>query len=232
MTDELFREDPYLRTCAATVTGVDDEGVYLDQTVFYPTGGGQPGDTGHLLVDDRELSVEEAASGSRGVLHRLGPDHGLNPGDAVTATIDWARRHRHMRMHTTMHLLCSLVDGDVTGGALTDVKARLDFDLPDPTLDKAVLTAGLLALVEADHPVETEWVTDAELEERPELVRTMSVRPPRGVGRVRLVHVVGVDLQACGGTHVARTSEIARVRVKKIEKKGARNRRVRLVFDD
>ena len=235
----LFRNDPYLTSCQATVTAVGDGWVELDQTVFYATSGGQPGDSGTLRWGGSEVAVATAAKGeaSDQVRHILPDGQGAPPvGTAVEAAIDWPRRHRHMRMHTAMHLLCSLVEGDVTGGQVGAEKSRLDFNLPTASLDKEDLTERLNALVEADHPVAARWIDDAELQERPELVRTMSVKPPSGQGKVRLLLIGGddapIDLQPCGGTHVARTGEIGRLRVSKIENKGRQNRRVNIVLED
>ncbi|MEM7445152.1 MAG: alanyl-tRNA editing protein [Pseudomonadota bacterium] len=234
----LFRDDAYLTTCSATVTEVGDDWVVLDQTVFYPTGGGQPGDTGSLKWDGAEVSVTNAIKGDTPdqVRHILSED-AVAPavGTQVEASIDWPRRHRHMRMHTAMHLLCSLVEGDVTGGQVGAEKSRLDFNLPATALDKEALTAQLNDLVAADHPVDARWITDDELGQRPELVRTMSVKPPMGQGRVRL-QLIGddetpVDLQPCGGTHVRRTGEIGPLRISKIENKGRQNRRVNIVLE-
>ena len=236
MTEELFREDSYNRTCEAVVTAVDGAGVRLDRTVFYVTGGGQPGDCGVLrAADGREVAVtdtvKDRASGD--IVHV--PADGsaaLVPGDTVTAEIDWDRRHRLMRMHTCMHLLSSLIPEGVTGGSVGPDKSRVDFNLPDQSLDKGHLTTELNRLIEEDHPVGFRWITDDEMAAQADLVRTMSVKPPTGAGRVRLVDIPGVDLQPCGGTHVASTAEIGRVRVAKIENKGRHNRRVNLVFDE
>lgn len=234
MTEELFRQDAYLKSCEARVVAVDEAGVRLDRTVFYPEGGGQPGDTGHLrLADGRELKVVDTRKhpGSGEPAHMLEPDAAAPVvGDTVTAMLDWERRHRHMRMHTCMHLLCSLVAGSVTGGQLGEAKGRLDFDLPNTAIDKEKLTAELNRLVTEDHPVTPRWITDAELAANPGLVRTMSVKPPTGSGQVRLLEIEGVDLQPCGGTHVARTGEIGPVAVGKIENKGRQNRRINIVF--
>ncbi|MEJ2480669.1 MAG: alanyl-tRNA editing protein [Acidihalobacter sp.] len=233
-TDRLFESDPYRQSCDTRILAVHPQGVELEATVFYPEGGGQPGDTGVLrLHDGRELRVIDTRKGDEpgSVLHVLEEvPAGLAPGEAVAAVIDWERRHQHMRMHTCLHLLCSLVDAGVTGGSIGAEKARLDFDLPEATLDKEVLSAELNSLVERDLPVGMRWISDEELDASPELVRTMSVSPPRGAGRVRLVEVQGADLQPCGGTHVARTGEIGRVVVSKIEKKGRQNRRVIIRF--
>ena len=231
MTDELFRDDAYLRTCEATVTAVHEHGLELDRTVFYPTGGGQPGDQGVLVTaEGAEIAVVDTRKGEEGgqILHvtaEPAPDRLI--GERVEARIDWTRRHRLMRVHTTLHLLCSLVPAGVTGGAIRDDgTGRLDFDMPESLLDKALLTDGLNRLVSEDHPVSSRWITEAELDASEDLVRTMSVAPPRDQGRVRLMEVDGVDLQACGGTHVAMTGEIGELRVRKIEKKGKHNRRV------
>ena len=236
MTEEVFREDAYVRTCEAVVSAVDDTGVRLDRTVFYVTGGGQPGDTGILrTADGRQLAVTDTRRdpGSGDIVH-VAAEAGavLAPGDAVSAEIDWTRRHRLMRMHTCMHLLCTVIPEGVTGSSVGADKSRLDFDLPGRSLDKEHLTAELDRLVAEDHAVAHRWITDADMQAQPDLVRTMSVQPPAGAGRVRLVEISGVDLQPCGGTHVASTAEIGRVRVSKIENKGKHNRRVNLVFDE
>lgn len=233
MTDELFRLDAYLRECDSVVTGTKDNGVFLDRTVFYPVGGGQPGDSGVLrLPDGAALRVIDTRkdSDSDQILHICEgelPD-GLG-GQSVKGEIDWDRRHRLMRVHTLLHLLCALVPAGVTGGSIRDDgTGRLDFDIPESTLDKELLTAELNRLVVEDHPVRARWISELELDANPELVRTMSVQPPRGQGQIRVLEIEDVDLQPCGGTHVARTSEIGSARVRKIEKKGKRNRRVNL----
>jgi misacylated tRNA(Ala) deacylase len=233
-TGELFREDAYLKSCEAVVTAVDDKGIRLDRTVFYPTGGGQPGDTGRLrATDGTVIEVRDTVKGAEpGEIVHV-PAEGapaVLPGMKVTAEIDWDRRHRLMRMHTCLHLLSSIVTGEVTGGQVSDGKGRLDFNLPDGAPDKDEITAALNRLVAEDHPTGTKWITDAEMTARPELVRTMSVKPPMGRGRVRLLEIEGVDLQPCGGTHVARTAEIGAVECVKIENKGKMNRRINLAF--
>ncbi len=230
MTEELFRDDAYLKSCEATVTKVDDQGIRLDRTVFYPMGGGQPGDTGTLtLADGRTIRIADTRKGQEPgeIIHLLAPEQ-VRPevGSKVIAALDWERRHKHMRVHTALHLLSSVIVGSVTGGQIGDTKGRLDFDLPDTSLDKEAIEARLNALVQADHATTTQWITDEEMDQRPDLVKTMSVKPPRGAGRVRLLVIPGVDLQACGGTHVARTGEIGRLQVAKIENKGKHNRRV------
>ncbi len=233
MTIELFREDAYLRECGATVLAAGTEGIVLDRTVFYPRGGGQPGDAGWLIrADGSRLAVTDTRRGESGILHL--PESGVplpGTGERVTAVLDWERRHRHMRMHTCLHLLCSLIPAGVTGGAIRDGSGRLDFDLPGQSLDREALTTALNRIVAADHPVTSRWIDAAELDARPELVRTLSVQPPRGRGRVRLVEVAGVDLQPCGGTHVARTGEIGPVTVTRVENKGRNNRRVSVTLD-
>lgn len=234
--DALFRDDAYARHCTATVLSVDERGIRLDRTVFYPTGGGQPGDTGILRFDGGELRIIDTVKGDSGpddVIHV--PEAGAAlpaPGGAVEAVIDWDRRHRHMRMHTALHLLCAVVPGSVTGGQIGADKSRLDFNVPAESLDKDAITAAVNALIAADTPIGSRWITDDEMAASPELVRTMSVKPPTGSGRVRLLNVEGVDLQPCGGTHVARTGEIGGVTVTKIENKGKQNRRVVIALTD
>jgi misacylated tRNA(Ala) deacylase len=234
MTELLFREDAYLRSCAARVVAVDDRGIRLDRTVFYPAGGGQPGDTGVLrLPNGGEIAIIDTVKGDSAdeVIHVLAPDANRPaPGDVVTAEIDWLRRHRLMRMHTCLHLLCAVVPGAVTGGAIGDGRGRLDFDVPGAALDKEAIAAALNKLVAEGHAVAPRWIDEAELEARPELVRTMSVKPPTGAGKVRLLEIEGVDLQPCGGTHVRSTAEIGRIEIGKIENKGRQNRRINVTF--
>jgi misacylated tRNA(Ala) deacylase len=232
MTEELFREDSYLRECDASVVAADADGVTLDRTVFYPLGGGQPGDTGALAWDGGGAAVIDTRYGADGCIrHVVEPGADLPaPGVRVHATIDWDRRYRHMRMHTAMHLLGAVLRYGVTGGNISAEKSRLDFDMEE-AVDKEAVTAGIERLVAEDHPVRCRWITDAELDAQPELVRTMSVQPPRGQGRVRLLEIGSVDLQPCGGTHVRSTAEVGRVRIGKVEKKGRRNRRVNIHLD-
>jgi misacylated tRNA(Ala) deacylase len=237
-TEELFREDGYLQDCAATVTQIDAVGIRLDRTVFYPTGGGQPGDSGVLRrADGRTIAIADTRKGEVAgeIIHvPAEPVADLAPGETVTVTLDWARRHRHMRMHTCLHLLCAAVPAGVTGGSIGDGKGRLDFDLADSplVLDKLAIEAKLNELIAGNLPVSARWIDDEELAARPELIRTMSVKPPSGQGRVRLMEVAGTDLQPCGGTHVRATGEIGAVRIDKIESKGKRNRRVSLSLVD
>ena len=234
MTELLFRDDGYLRSCDARVTQVDDHGIRLDRTVFYPTGGGQPGDSGVLrLASGQEIEVVDTIKGELPdeVIHIAAPGSALpEPGTELLAEIDWDRRHRLMRMHTCLHLLCSIVPGAVTGGQVSDGRGRLDFDVPGSSLDKEAIASRLNALIAEGHPVGPRWITDEELAGQPELVRTMSVKPPSGTGRVRLMEISGIDLQPCGGTHVRNTAEIGSVAVTKIENKGKQNRRVILAF--
>jgi misacylated tRNA(Ala) deacylase len=232
VTEPLFQQDAYLRECRARVIEVLAEGVVLDRTVFYPLGGGQPGDTGALRsADGREWRVQDARKGEGGrIVHVLAG--GAPPpevGAEVEPRLDWERRHAHMRMHSCLHLLGSVLRFGVTGGQITADKGRLDFDTQEE-IDPVQVTAAVNALVEADHPTRSTWITDEELDRQPGLVRTMSVQPPRGAGRIRLLEIPGVDLQPCGGTHVARTGEIGRVAVTRVENKGRHNRRVYITF--
>ncbi|MDH5558394.1 MAG: alanyl-tRNA editing protein, partial [Alphaproteobacteria bacterium] len=215
MTEELFREDSYLKECEATVTAAAPGKVILDRTVFYPAGGGQPGDTGVLvLADGSEIVVTDTVKDEGGIAHLCAEDAALpSPGTKVTARIDWDRRYLHMRMHSCLHLLCAVVPCGVTGGQIGAEKSRLDFDIGEHTLDKEQITAELNRLIEEDLPLSHRWISDGELDANPDLVRTMSVQPPRGGGRIRLIDVEGTDLQPCGGTHVARTGEIGKVTV-------------------
>jgi misacylated tRNA(Ala) deacylase len=236
-TELLFRTDAYAREGEAVVVSAAPQGVVLDRTLFYPRAGGQPGDAGLLRWDGGETPVTEALKGENGaVLHVPAEGAPLPPpGAALRMALDWPRRHRLMRMHTALHLLCSLIPGaGVTGGQIGAERSRLDFDLPEPPTKEA-LTEGLRALVAANHPVTESWVDEAELDSNPGLVRTLSVKPPRGAGVVRLVRIgqedSPVDLQPCGGTHVRATGEIGTVTVTKLESKGKQNRRVYLVLE-
>ena len=237
MSEELFRDDATLLECAARITAIDATGVQLDRTVFYPQGGGQAGDAGVLcLADGRELRVADTRKGvlPGEILHLLAPDTdlaGVEAGMAVTARIDGERRRAHMRFHTATHLLCALVPHPVDGCSITQRYARLDFHMSEP-LDKQTLTDGIARLVAEAHVVRHRWISEAELDAQPALVRSMSVQPPRGQGRIRVLEIEGVDLQPCGGTHVANTADIGAVVVTKIEKKSAMTRRVVLGFAD
>lgn len=230
MTEEIFRDDAYQRSCTARVIGVDATGILLDRTVFYPMGGGQPGDAGRFLRADGAavlIADTRKGTGPGDILHVPAPDQPvLTVGESITAELDWARRHRLMRMHTCLHVLCAVIPYGVTGGQIGDTRSRLDFDIGEGSLDKDHIHAKLNELIATDKSVVPRWITDAELAAQPELVRTMSVKPPSGAGRVRLLDIDGIDLQPCGGTHVARLGEIGPVIVEKIENKGKRNRRV------
>jgi misacylated tRNA(Ala) deacylase len=233
MTELLFRADPYATACAARVVAAGPDGVRLDRTVFYPAGGGQPGDQGVLVLDGHGIAVIDAlkGAGEGEVVHRLAADaEAPEPGSTVRAELDWQRRYRLMRMHSALHLLCAAVAEPVTGGQIGDGKGRLDFDVRGDALHKERILERIMAWIEADRPIHEHWIEAGELERRPELVRTMSVRPPASGGRIRLVEIEGVDLQACGGTHVRSTAEIGPLMVGKIENKGRQNRRVHLAF--
>ncbi|MBH0239914.1 alanyl-tRNA editing protein [Methylobrevis albus] len=234
----LFRDDAYLPVAEATVVAADEAGVVLDRTIFYATGGGQPGDTGHLeLADGSRLDVSEAVwadAEKTTVRLKLAADAAPpTVGTTVVQHLDWARRYRLMRMHTALHLLSVALPYPVTGGQIGADEGRLDFDVAEGAIDREAATAWVRAAVDADHAVTTEWITDAELEANPGLVKTMKVKPPMGSGRVRLVRIgTDVDLQPCGGTHVKSTAEVGAVHIGKIESKGKINRRVRLRFGD
>lgn len=236
-TELLFRADPYLQTAEARVLAHTPEGgIVLDRTVFYPTGGGQPGDSGLLVWDGGRLAIATAvkAEGGGVALVPAEPVPMPPPGAAVVQTLDWGRRHRHMRVHTALHLLSVVIPLPVTGGQIGAERGRLDFDMPDPPEAIDSLEQALNRLIDLDLKVTESWISDAELAANPGLVKTMSVKPPMGQGRVRLVRIgdVGaeVDLQPCGGTHVARTAEIGRVEIDKVEKKGRQNRRVSITL--
>lgn len=233
MTEALFRDDAYLKNCEATVVSVEDGAAVLDRTVCYPLGGGQPGDTGTISWADGTATIVDTRHGAEGSIRHVLAEGDSAPasGTAVTVTLDWDRRYRHMRMHTALHLLGSVLQFGVTGGNIGSEKSRLDFDMEDP-VDKEAVNAALRELVEKDAPVSCRWISDAELDAQPELVRTMSVKPPRGAGQIRLLEIAGIDLQPCGGTHLESTAEVGAVRVSKVEKKGRHNRRVNIVLDD
>ncbi|WP_375254996.1 alanyl-tRNA editing protein [Yoonia sp.] len=235
MTEMLFRTDAYARKAQGRVTALTDEGgIILDASLFYPTSGGQPGDSGKLRWGNHEIDIAttQKGDGDKIILIPAEPA-GLPPvGQAVTQVLNWDRRFRHMRVHTALHLLSVVIPQPVSGGAITAVKGRLDFDMPDAPGDKAALEADLNRLIACDMAITEEWISEDALDAQPSLVKTMSVQPPRGAGKIRLVRIgVGAetaDLQPCGGTHVAKTSEIGKVRLGKIEKKGRQNRRVYL----
>jgi len=235
-TDCLFRDDSYLKSCEARVVAITDQGgIVLDRTVFYANSGGQPGDTGTLTTSDgRRVTIANAVytdPGKTEIAHVPAPDApALAVGDAVTAAIDWDKRYGRMRMHTALHLLSAVLPYAVTGGSVGDADGRLDFDIPEAGLDKDAIATRLAGMIAADAAVSSRWISDAELEANPGLVKTMSVKPPMGTGRVRLIEIACLDLQPCGGTHVRRTGEIGAVQVAGVEKKGKQNRRVRIAL--
>ncbi|EEW23727.1 alanyl-tRNA editing protein [Rhodobacter ferrooxidans] len=239
MTRLLFRDDPYLQQAEAQVIGHTAEGgIVLDASIFYATGGGQPGDSGLLRWPGGRLTIATAikAEGDHIALVPAEPLALPPVGTVVMQHLDWTRRYRHMRVHTALHLLSVVIPLPVTGGQIGADRGRLDFDMPEPPEDIAALDAALNALIDRDLPVTESWITDAELAANPGLVKTLSVMPPVGQGRVRLIGIgqggARIDLQPCGGTHVARTAEIGRVEIGRIEKKGRQNRRVSLTLAD
>jgi len=233
-TELVFRADPYARSCAARVVSAEPGAVRLDRTVFYPAGGGQPGDRGTLrLISGTTIPIADTVKGGGEdeVIHVPAEGAPLPPvGVDLLAEIDWQRRHRHMRIHTCLHLLTAVVGAPVTGGQIAEDKGRLDFDMQDAALDKAAIEARLNELIASGARASARWISEAELDAQPALVKTMLVQPPRGQGRVRLMEIDGIDVQPCGGTHVASVGEIGPVKVLKIESKGKRNRRVTIGF--
>jgi misacylated tRNA(Ala) deacylase len=235
-TNCLFRDDSYLKESAARVLVVTEQGgIVLDRTVFYASSGGQPGDSGILTTPDgTRVAIENTIytdAAKTEIAHVPGPSSpALKPGDTVTATIDWDKRYARMRMHTALHLLSAVLPYAVTGGSVGESESRLDFDIPEAGLDKDAITAKVNEMIASNAAVSSRWISDEELAANPGLVKTMSVKPPMGTGRVRLIEIAGLDLQPCGGTHVRATAEIGAVRVTQIEKKGKQNRRVRLAL--
>lgn len=237
-TEAVFRDDSYLRELEATVVAINDRGgIILDRTVFYATSGGQPGDTGHFeRADGSRVAIAATVTGETKdeIIHVPAPDQSVPAvGEKVKAIIDWDRRHLLMRMHTACHLLSVVCPFPITGAAVAEDDSRVDFDIPDTGYSKEEVTAKLMELVRADHPVSIEWITDEQLAANPGLVKSKNVRPPSGTGRIRLVLIgenAAVDSQPCGGTHVARTGEIGEIHIGKIEKKGRENRRFRIRF--
>lgn len=234
MTALLFRDDAYLRTATARVVAVEQGAITLDRTIFYPLGGGQPGDTGELVRESGErIAIVDTRKGAvpGAVAHRLAPGAAApEPGESVTLEIDWERRYRLMRLHTALHVMSCVVVAPVTGGQIAPDKARLDFDIDMALLDAGRIAAETNALIERGVETRTVWITDEELDARPELVKTMSVQPPRGAGRIRLLEIPGIDLQPCGGTHVANIAEIGAIRVIRIRNEGRQNRRVEIAL--
>ena len=231
---EIFRSDPYLSSNEATVLAVLEEGLILDKTVFYPEGGGQPGDMGRIANNTFEADVTNTIKSTGGILHLIDNKLGsISAGDDVKIDIDWERRYSLMRMHTALHILCSIVDGAVTGGSVGVLKSRLDFDIPGERPDKESLTQQLMEIVDRNYSVVSSWISDQELQENPDLIRTMSVKPPTGTGQVRMIRIGdAIDFQPCGGTHVKSTGEIGKIKISKIENKGKQNRRINLTWDN
>ena len=233
-TKLLFRDDAYLTTARVHVTGVQERGIEFDQTIFYPQGGGQVGDTGALVrANGERIAVTDTRKGDTldSVLHVLQAGAGVPAiGEEVTLEVDWPRRYALMRLHTALHVMSCVVVAPVTGGNIAPDKARLDFDIDMSLLDAARIERETNALIGRGVATETVWITDSEMDARPELVKTMSVQPPRGAGRVRLLRIPGIDLQPCGGTHVANIAEIGGIRVLKIRSEGRRNRRVEIAL--
>ena len=231
---EIFRSDPYLSASEAMVVAVLEEGLILDKTVFYPEGGGQPGDIGRIANNIFEADVKNTIKSTNGILHLTDNKLGaISEGDNVKIDIDWERRYSLMRMHTALHILCSIVDGAVTGGSVGSHKSRLDFDIPGERPDKESLTQELMEIVDRNYPVTSSWISDQELQQNPNLIRTMSVKPPTGTGQVRMIRIGdNIDFQPCGGTHVKSTGEVGKIKINKIENKGKQNRRINLTWDN
>ena len=235
MTEELFREATYSKTADAKVFRIVDEGVILDRTIFYPEGGGQPGDIGSIRLEDGlDLVVTNTVKTPNGILHIVNAKKSeMVTGQSVTMNIDWERRLRHMKMHTALHLLCSQVEGAVTGGAIGAQKSRLDFNIPGERPEKEELEEKMNNLIAGDHKISISWISDEELKANPDLVRTMSVRPPMGTGSIRMIRIGdNIDFQPCGGTHVKSTLEIGHIKIGKIENKGRQNRRINITLTD
>jgi len=234
MTEKVFYQDSYQKTHRSRVSAVEDGGVVLESTIFYPMGGGQPGDTGSLRINGTDYRVTNTryAADRIGIVHYLdiGDLSGISPGEAVELELDWERRHRLMRMHTSMHLMCSLISAQATGGSIGESESRLDFDLQGQAVDKDQLTTAINELIRRGLPVSIGSISDDELEQNPGLVRTMSVQPPRGQGEVRTISIEDTDYQPCGGTHVKNISEIGEVVITKIKSKGKQNKRITLAL--
>jgi misacylated tRNA(Ala) deacylase len=235
MTEKVFYQDSYQKTHSSEVIKLRDDGVILASTIFYPLGGGQPGDTGMLTINGRDYPVIDTCydEDRESIIHFFDESSDfsdINPGDPVDMAIDWERRHRLMRMHTSMHLVCSLITAQATGGSVGDRESRLDFDLQGQVIDKEQLTADLNKLVAKGIPVNIGTISDAELEQNPGLVRTMSVQPPRGQGSVRTISIENIDYQPCGGTHVRNTAEIGELLVTKLKNKGKQNKRISIAL--
>ena len=235
MTQALFRTDAYLRDCEGVVTGHTEEGgLILDQTIFYPTGGGQPGDSGAIVFGDNRLEIASTIKGQGDQIIMVPAEPRALPaiGQLIRQELDWGRRYGLMRVHTALHILSVVLPFGVTGGSISVDRGRLDFDMPDALTDKDAVDQALNSIVARNLPVSDEWITEAELDANPDMVKTLTVRPPRGSGHIRLIRIgsgdATLDLQPCGGTHVARTGEIGPLKIGKIQKKGSQNRRVYL----
>lgn len=234
MTEPKFTKEPYLQQLTTKVSAVDGQWFECEETIFYPNGGGQPGDVGEMIIGTSSFAIIDTRKGAAAgtIRHQLDQEGVVKVGDSIQLVLNWSRRYRLMRMHSALHLLCSLIPRGVTGGSVGEYKSRLDFDLGEHSIDKQALTDQLNGLVAQQLPISHQLISQIELDENPNLVRTLSVQPPRGAGDIRLISVEGVDLQPCGGTHVRNTAEIGELLVSKIENKGKRNRRVHLVFAD
>ena len=234
MTEKLFYQDSYQKTHSSHVAAVIDSGVVLESTIFYPLGGGQPGDTGKMSVNgvDYQITDTRYAEDRNSIVHFLFDDDlsSIKVGDEVELELDWQRRHRLMRMHTSMHLMCHLIPVQATGGSVGETESRIDFDLQGLEVDKADLTQRMNELINNDLPVTIGSITEGELDQNPGLVRTMSVQPPRGQGTVRTINIENTDFQPCGGTHVKSTGEIGEVVITKLKNKGKQNKRISLAL--
>tara|TARA_B100000029_G_scaffold447564_1_gene469423 strand:- start:3329 stop:4018 length:690 start_codon:yes stop_codon:yes gene_type:complete len=228
----LFLEDAYLKECETVAVKIENNGIILKDTVFYAKSGGQPGDNGRLLINNNEITVIDTVyNPEKNITHVCENISNIKIGDKITAKIDWNQRFIHMRMHSALHLLCSLVPYGVTGGQISKEKSRLDFNAEDK-MDRGKIEDEINKLVEQDHEISYQWITNEELDQKPELVRTMSVKPPKTNNKIRLVKIGSIDLQPCGGTHVKSTKEIGPIKISKIENKGKMNKRVNLVLND
>lgn len=234
MTEKVFYQDSYRKTHRSRVVAVLDDGIVLESTIFYPLGGGQPGDTGQFTIAGRDFSVTNScfAEDRHSIVHKLDVEDLVHfrAGDSVDTRLDWERRHRHMRMHTSMHLMCHLITAQATGGSIGETESRIDFDLQGQLVDKETLTTEMNRLINSRLPVTIGSITDQELEQNPGLVRTMSVQPPKGQGSIRTITILDTDYQPCGGTHVQNTSEIGEVIITKIKNKGKQNKRISIAL--
>ncbi len=230
MTTELFRNDSYLKSCNSKIIKIENDGIILDQTIFYPEAGGQPGDNGKIIIGNEEINVLDTTYVNNEIVHIIENISNLNLDDYIECSINWERRFNIMQVHTTLHLLCSLISAPVTGGQISENKGRLDFDLESKP-NKEEILEGLNNLIKQNYEVSISSISETELDKNPELVRTMAVQPPRGKGKIRMIDIgKGIDYQPCGGTHVNNTSEIREVKKIKVENKGRMNKRVIVNF--